>query len=343
MTESLAIILKLHTPDELQLYSNIGHWIEGGLFLIIAGIAFVQAFGYLHSQRAQYLWPVIILVAGIFLPLFSFSHHFNELTLAWKATIYDPQQLQHMIMAILITIAGVAEVAYLRGQGKNQLLRFVFPLVVGIIGIMFITHPQHGTSEAVLRAVTIHKYLGTVLIFAGIFKALEVIKKNTQRWLTFSWIFFLTIAAILLISYREPEGAYMLNPTMNEVMPQMNQAQTTDKIVVTVVGFIGMAFTYWFFLMKNEKEVAVYGSVDITVEGGYSPEVISIPKGKTTKISFIRKDPSSCLEEVVLGDFKVRKYLPLNQKVTVELTPQKSGEFVYACGMNMYHGKIIVK
>src|SRR3989338_2756048 len=116
-----------------------------------------------------------------------------------------------------------------------------------------------------------------------------------------------------------------------------------DKIIVTVVGLVGIAFTYWFFLMKKEKEVAVSGSVDITVEGGYSPEVISIPKGKTTKINFIRKDPSSCLEEVILGDFKIRKQLPLNQKVTVELTPQRTGEFTYACGMNMYHGKIIVK
>ena len=118
---------------------------------------------------------------------------------------------------------------------------------------------------------------------------------------------------------------------------------TPDQIIVTIAGIVGMGFIYWFFLMKNEKEVAVSGSVDITVEGGYSPEVISIPKGKTTKINFIRKDPSSCLEEVVLGDFKIRKHLPLNQKVTVELTPQQSGEFGYACGMNMYHGKIIVK
>lgn len=116
-----------------------------------------------------------------------------------------------------------------------------------------------------------------------------------------------------------------------------------DKILVTIIGILGMGFTYWFFLMKKEKETAVSGSVDITVEGGYSPEVIAIPKGKTTKINFIRKDPSSCLEEVVLGDFKIRKHLPLNQKVTIELTPQKSGEFGYACGMNMYHGKIIVK
>lgn len=116
-----------------------------------------------------------------------------------------------------------------------------------------------------------------------------------------------------------------------------------DKILVTIVGILGMVFTYWFFLMKKEKEMSVTGSVDITVEGGYSPEVISIPKGKTTKINFIRKDPTSCLEEVVLGDFRIRKYLPLNQKVTIELTPQKAGEFSYACGMNMYHGKIIVR
>ncbi len=123
-----------------------------------------------------------------------------------------------------------------------------------------------------------------------------------------------------------------------------------DKLIVTISGFILAALTYWFFLMKKEKVVTVSDSidsagslqVDIIVEGGYTPESISIPKGKITKINFLRKDPSSCLEEVVLGDFKIRKQLPLNQKVTIELTPQQTGEFKYSCGMNMYHGKIIV-
>lgn len=118
---------------------------------------------------------------------------------------------------------------------------------------------------------------------------------------------------------------------------------TPDKIIITVVGLLGIVFTYWFFLKKKDTEVAVSGSVDIVVLGGYSPNVISIPRGRTTKLNFIRKDPSSCLEEVVLGDFKVRKHLPLNKAVSVEITPQKTGEFGYACGMNMYHGKIIVK
>ncbi|MEX2012838.1 MAG: cupredoxin domain-containing protein, partial [Candidatus Levyibacteriota bacterium] len=70
---------------------------------------------------------------------------------------------------------------------------------------------------------------------------------------------------------------------------------------------------------------------------------ISIPRGKTTKVNFLRKDSSGCLEEVVLSGFKIRKYLPLNQKVTVEITPQKTGEFPFSCGMNMFHGKVIVK
>ena len=116
-----------------------------------------------------------------------------------------------------------------------------------------------------------------------------------------------------------------------------------DKIIVTIIGVLGIVFTYWFFLVKKEKEVVASGSIDIIVEGGYSPNAVSIPKGKTTQLNFIRKDSNSCLEEIVMGDFKIRKYLPLNQKVTIEVTPQKTGEFKYSCGMNMFHGKIIVK
>lgn len=116
-----------------------------------------------------------------------------------------------------------------------------------------------------------------------------------------------------------------------------------DKILVTIFSLAGIAFTYWFFLMKKEDVISVTDSVDITVDGGYTPNTISIPKGKTTKITFFRKDSSSCLEEIVLSDFKIKKFLPMNQKVSIELTPQKTGEYPFSCGMNMFHGKIIVE
>lgn len=115
-----------------------------------------------------------------------------------------------------------------------------------------------------------------------------------------------------------------------------------DKLLVIIFSLGGIFFTFWFFLMKKDKEVSVQDSVDIIVEGGYNPNIVSIPKGKKTQLNFIRKDSNSCLEEVVLADFKVRKFLPLNEKITVELTPEKTGEFGYSCGMNMFHGKIKV-
>lgn len=117
-----------------------------------------------------------------------------------------------------------------------------------------------------------------------------------------------------------------------------------DKLFVIFSSVIGIGFVYWFFLMKNEKVQTITSkNVEIIVNGGYLPEVISIPKGKTTRINFLRRDTSSCLEDVVLSDFKIRKYLPLNKRVGISITPKKAGSYEIVCGMNMFHGKILVK
>ncbi len=116
-----------------------------------------------------------------------------------------------------------------------------------------------------------------------------------------------------------------------------------DKIIVAILSVAGVLLTYWFFLMKKDEVVVASNTIDIVVEGGYSPSVISIPKDKKIKITFLRKDSSSCLEEVVISEFKIRRFLPLNKRVSIEITPQKEGTFPFSCGMNMFHGKIIVK
>lgn len=94
--------------------------------------------------------------------------------------------------------------------------------------------------------------------------------------------------------------------------------------------------------MKKEEIVKVKNEIEIVVNGGYKPGIIELPVNKKTTLNFIRKDPSSCLEEVVLSDFKIKKFLPLNKKVSIELNPKEKGEYAFSCGMNMYHGKLIV-
>jgi|SRR3989344_3530879 len=118
---------------------------------------------------------------------------------------------------------------------------------------------------------------------------------------------------------------------------------TLDKILALILGLGGIAFVYWFFLMKKEEAVAASDSIDILVEGGYTPSAIKLDQGKPTTINFLRKDPSSCLEEVVIPEFKIRQFLPLNEKISIQVAPKQKGEFAFSCGMNMYHGKIIVK
>ncbi len=114
-----------------------------------------------------------------------------------------------------------------------------------------------------------------------------------------------------------------------------------DKVIVTAIGIVTIAFIYWFFFGKQEKAVEASGEIKIIVEGGYKPSVVKVQPGQETKLTFIRRDENSCLEEIILPDFKIKQYLPLNQPVTVTIMPTQKGEFDFHCGMNMYHGKVV--
>ncbi len=115
------------------------------------------------------------------------------------------------------------------------------------------------------------------------------------------------------------------------------------QIIVTLVGLGLIVLTYWFFLGKKEEEgVIADKEILITVEGGYKPAVITVKRGQPVTLKFLRKDPSSCLEEVVLSEFKIRQFLELNQTAAVTITPDKVGEFAFSCGMGMFHGKLKV-
>lgn len=118
---------------------------------------------------------------------------------------------------------------------------------------------------------------------------------------------------------------------------------SNDKILIIILGMLLIVFIYWFFLGKKSKSVAmVNNEIDVIIDGGYSPDHIKVVRSVTTKINFFRKDPSSCLEEIVLADFNFRQFLPLNKKVSISIKPTSIGTYSFTCGMNMFHGKIEV-
>jgi plastocyanin domain-containing protein len=122
----------------------------------------------------------------------------------------------------------------------------------------------------------------------------------------------------------------------------------TIEIVVVVVGLALIAFVLWYFFGEREAVSAQVNEsgvqeIKVTVKGGYSPDVIVVRQGKPVRLQFYRDETASCSEQVIFGDFGIAKDLPAFKTTPIEFTPDKTGEFNFACGMNMMRGKVIVE
>jgi plastocyanin domain-containing protein len=87
----------------------------------------------------------------------------------------------------------------------------------------------------------------------------------------------------------------------------------------------------------SEKPVQV--NVD---EQGFHPASLSLKAQVPAKITFLRTTDKTCATAVAIPDYNIKKELPLNKPVELELTPQKTGEITFVCGLNMFKGKLVV-
>lgn len=114
----------------------------------------------------------------------------------------------------------------------------------------------------------------------------------------------------------------------------------TAQVVVTLSGLLLSGFVAWFFWFspRPEARIAAVGGVqelNVTVKGGYSPDVIGVKAGKPVRLNFTRRESAVCSETVILGDFGKCAYLPEGQTVPIEFTPDKPGEYDFHCQMNI--------
>lgn len=122
----------------------------------------------------------------------------------------------------------------------------------------------------------------------------------------------------------------------------------STEIIVLTGGIVLIALTLWYFFGEREQvsiaeNAAGVQEVEITVKGGYSPDVIVVKKNAPVRLNFYRDETSSCSEQIVFGDFGISKDLPAFKTTPIEFTPDKAGQFTFTCGMNMLRGKLIVE
>lgn len=122
---------------------------------------------------------------------------------------------------------------------------------------------------------------------------------------------------------------------------------TSTQILVNLLGLGAISWIIWYFWLwqRNNSSVTIIKDkvIDIIVKGGYQPKAVSTKVGQPITLNFTRKESSPCGEEVVFPDFGKRVHLPEGKTVSVEINPSKIGVYEFTCGMNMYHGKLIVE
>jgi plastocyanin domain-containing protein len=78
-------------------------------------------------------------------------------------------------------------------------------------------------------------------------------------------------------------------------------------------------------------------------EQGYEPTRITLRAGVPARLTFLRTTDKTCGTEVVFPSLNIKRALPLNEAVVIEMTPDKTGEIAFACGMKMLHGTLVVQ
>jgi len=118
-----------------------------------------------------------------------------------------------------------------------------------------------------------------------------------------------------------------------------------DVVVVVVAAVVSVGLWRFFFGTKTASRAELREGVQevtVTVKGGYSPDRIEVRQGIPVRLVFDRQETGDCTSRVVFSDFGINKSLPAYASTTVELVPERTGEFGFACGMNMVHGTLVV-
>ncbi|MFF4505770.1 heavy metal translocating P-type ATPase [Streptomyces sp. NPDC001401] len=120
----------------------------------------------------------------------------------------------------------------------------------------------------------------------------------------------------------------------------------TADIVVVALAVVLVAVLGWFFFgPRRARSARLEGGVqrvEVTVRGGYSPDVIRARQGVPVEFVFDRQESGECTNRVVFPELRVSAGLPAYQRTTVRLRPEQTGSYGFACGMNMIHGTLVV-
>lgn len=182
----------------------------------------------------------------------------------------------------------------------------VFYIIVIGFAILFIKVESSDSFHIDTRAISPYAVLGFGIVIVSLF-----------LFLYSSNIIKLDVSSTSAQAQTTEAASASANSTGN------NTAAVTKKVDVT-----------------KEKNPIIKMEVTTT---GYSPNVIYVKKGVPFKLEIHNTLENSCLSTILIPGFNINTNLKVGTTTVIKITPTKTGEYDFTCGMHMYGGKIIVE
>lgn len=111
---------------------------------------------------------------------------------------------------------------------------------------------------------------------------------------------------------------------------------------ITVTAVVGVLPEQAEAAVATVEPAPAVREIEVIVDGGYKPGRITVTEGGRVRLKFVRREHSPCTREVVFAGLDIRRELPTDQPVVIELPALAPGEYEFKCGMNMIKGVLEV-
>jgi hypothetical protein len=171
------------------------HWLAGSVALLLGLILLSEVIvgTAVFRRRAwrAYLFPGVVLVAGVFLWVVSILSTFSTMHL-----------LAHAVWAQAAMVAGAVQVAVVRGKVSSPRWSLVPAIALAACGTAFLIHEQNALLYS--RSAFLHHAIGWLLVVGALFPLGAALRPRLAVWGTG---FALTFVLLAVLLYADRDAA----------------------------------------------------------------------------------------------------------------------------------------
>lgn len=180
----------------MNLHPVLVHHIFGALIGAFALALLLHEIDVLRGRWGDYLPASALLIGGGMLFFDPWLFHGGD---------FGAEGHQHVWQGLFAAVAGALEGYRVRRHPDHMLLRLVIPIVLAGLGIGFLWHEQHHSSDMLLQTVQ-HRIMGVTLLIAALVKLAASMRWREGQWSRAGWALMLAAFAVQLLLYVEAGG-----------------------------------------------------------------------------------------------------------------------------------------